>query len=270
MKKFEWTDAENAKLATAILALCDESFKLRIPGPIELELYMRWAESPHAQGLGLNEFSALLTMFLPELDLDISNMDVSRTGKAIFAQQMQDKLGYKPLSHFMDEDEKPEELVTLYYMLMQNMTDELTINDDGEFEKTDLIRILDHAYEINDPIPLLQIEIDKFTDEAKYVQRQSLAKISSWLLAIYEGGQELKEQEDFIKRDPLYRLLELDAGTRDQTIAVAHHAYECKRVYMRGVIALSKVAETIKKQKSKSKLLVMASSLIHVTNKTFK
>lgn len=130
-----------------------------------------------------------------------------------------------------DKNNKPQVLVELYHKLMQNLSDELTITDEGEIKKSDIIRILDHAYDSNDPIQLLLIEIEYFSHDVNYVKMQGEDKIRYWIIALEDRSKELHKQMEMLEKDRLFRLILIYEQSPAGLLAVDQLACSEKETY---------------------------------------
>lgn len=264
-ENYPLNDEEIKIVGEAIVVVSDQSFELRTtPHPSHLALYSKWTKKPYFKDVGFDDFSRLINMFIPVIGIDMDSLNDSKESQAIFSEHLQDKFGFKPISHFTGEQEKdkPKEVVELYHMLMQNLSDEFTITEDGEIKKSDLIRILDFAYEMDDLVPMLLIEIEHFAKSKRYVNKQSFDKICLWLLAMTEGNKDLVTQDLLVTKEPLYRLMDLYEGSRQKMKAVEKHALKRKDIYEKLAPALLRVGITMEAKCHKDIFLMLAKSLI--------
>ncbi|MDR2270386.1 MAG: hypothetical protein LBF27_05705 [Sphingobacterium sp.] len=271
-ERFSLTEGEKQTLAEAIITVCDRSFELRTPSADQLELYTSYTGQPYAGDLGLQEFGRILNRIVPNLDLPPDKLDESKEGGAIMDQYLQDRLGFTPLSHFTEKGEmdKPPKVVELYHTLMQRMTDELMITDTGDIKKSDLIRILDHAYQQNDVIMLLLFEIDHLTDQEDYVKSQKFNKISAWLMVLDEANEKWYDQSYSSKQDELFgHLKHVYMRSGNEMEAVAQQVRETKDIYDRMVPALPDVGYAMESQTKKHMLMLLAESLIIAAQNPF-
>lgn len=271
-ERFSLTEDEKQTLAEAIITVCDQSFELRTPSADQLELYTSYTGQPYAGDLGLQEFGRILNRIVPNLDLPLDKLDESKEGGAIMDQYLQDRLGFTPLSHFIEKGEmdKPPKVVELYHTLMQRMTDELMITDTGDIKKSDLIRILDHAYQQNDVIMLLLFEIDHLTDQEDYVKSQKFNKISAWLMVLDEANEKWYDQSYSSKQDELFgHLKHVYMRSGNEMEAVAQQVRETKDIYDRMVPALLDVGYAMESQVKKHMFMLLAESLIIAAQNPF-
>lgn len=265
MKRFSLTKGEKQTVAEAIITVCDQSFELCTPGADQLEFYTSYTNQPYAGDLGLEEFGRILNMVVPNLDLPLDKLDESKEGGAIMDQYLQDHLGFTPLSHFTEKGErdKPPKVVELYHMLMQRMTDELTITDTGDIQKSDLIRILDHAYQQNDVNMLLMFEIDHLTDQEDYVKSQKFNKICVWLMMLDEANENWYDESYSGRQDELFGYLtHVYMRSGNNMNAVEHKVRKTKDIYDRMVPALLEVGYAMESEISKNMFMLLAESLI--------
>ncbi|RKO72580.1 hypothetical protein D7322_07240 [Sphingobacterium puteale] len=264
MKRFSLAEGEKQTVAEAIITVCDQSFELCTPGAAQLEFYTSYTNQPYAGDLGLEEFGRILNMVVPNLDLPLDKLDESKEGGAIMDQYLQDHLGFTPLSHFTEKGErdKPPKVVELYHTLMQRMTDELTITDTGDIQKSDLIRILDHAYQQNDVNMLLMFEIDHLTDQEDYVKSQKFNKICVWLMMLDEANENWYDESYSGRQDELFGYLtHVYMRSGNNINAVEHKVRKTKDIYDRMVPALLEVGYAMESD-SKNMFMLLAESLI--------
>lgn len=264
-ERFSLTEHEEQTVAEAIITLCDQSFELSTPGPDQLEFYTRYIGQPYAGDLGLQEFGRILNMVVPNLDLPLDKLDESKESGAIMDQYLQDYLGFTPLSHFTEKGEmdKPRKVVELYHTLMQRMTDEFTITDTGDIKKSDLIRILDHAYQQNDVIMLLLFEIDHLTDQEDYVKSQKFNKISAWVMVLEEANENRYDQSYSSKQDELFGyLVHVYMRSGNDMEAVEQQVRQTKEIYDKMVPAFLDIGYAMESQTEKNMFMLLAESLI--------
>jgi len=272
MKRFTLTGGEKQTLDEAIITVCDQSFELRIPSADQLEFYTSYTRQPYAGDLGMQEFGRILNMVFPDLDLPLDKLDESKESGAIMDQYLQDRLGFTPLSHFTEKGEmdKPPKVIELYHTLMQRMTDELTITDTGDIKKSDLIRILDHAYQQNDVIMLLLFEIDHLTDQEDYVKSQKFNKISAWVMVLEEANENWYDESYSSRQDELFGHLGHVYMRSDNNMkAVELQVRKTKEIYDRMVPALLDVGYAVDSQIDKDMFVLLAESLIIAAQNSF-
>lgn len=264
MKRFSLTEGEKQTVAEAIITVCDQSFELHTPGADQLEFYTSYTNQPYVGDLGLEEFGRILNMVVPNLDLPLDKLEESKEGGAIMDQYLQDHLGFTPLSHFTEKGErdKPPKVVELYHTLMQGMTDELTITDTGEIQKSDLIRILDHAYQQKDINMLLLFEIDHLTDKEDYVKSQKYNKISTWVMVLEETIENWYDQTYSKEEEQFSDLTHIYMRSGNNMNAVEQKVRKTKDIYDRMVPALLEVGHAMESQTKKHMFMLLAESLI--------
>jgi len=265
MKRFTLTEHEKQTVAEAIITLCDQSFELRTPSADQLQFYTGYTRQPYAGDLEMQELGRILNMVVPDLDLPLDKLDESKESGAIMDQYLQDRLGFTPLSHFTEKGEmdKPPKVIELYHTLMQRMTDELTITDTGDIKKSDLIRILDHAYQQNDVIMLLLFEIDHLTDQEDYVKSQKFNKISAWVMVLEEANENWYDESYSSKQDELFdHLVHVYMRSGNKMEAVEQKVQKTKEIYDQMVPALLNVGYAMESQTEKHMFMLLAESLI--------
>ncbi|WP_367210065.1 hypothetical protein [Sphingobacterium sp. R2] len=264
-KIFTLSEHEEQNLAHAIITVCDQSFELRAPSGDQLKFYTGYTQRPFVGDLGMQEFGQILNMLVPDMYLPLDKLDESRESGAILNEYLQDSLSFKPLSHFTEkgEEDKPPKVVELYHTLMQWMTDELTISETGDIEKSDLIRILDHAYQQNDLIMLLMFEIEHLTGQENYVKSQKFNKISAWVMVLedaienwYDGPYSNIQQKLFDHLVNIY----MQSG--NDMKAVEHKIRKAKRIYDQMVPALLHLGNDMESLTKKNMFMLVAESLI--------
>ncbi|WON95065.1 hypothetical protein [Sphingobacterium sp. UGAL515B_05] len=264
-KRFKLSEHEEQTLAQAIITVCDQSFELCEPRGDQLEFYTRYTQQPYVGDLGMQEFGWILNMFVPDLDLPLEKLDESRESGAILNQYLQDRFDFIPLSHFAQkgEKDKPRKVVELYHTLMQQMTDELTIRETGDIKKSDLIRILDYAYQQNDLIMLLMFEIEHLTGQESYVKSQKFNKISAWVMVLEEAVEKFYDQSYSGKQEKIVdNLVLIYMQSGNDIKAVEHKVRKSKRIYDQMVPALLHVGNDMESLTKKSMFMLVAESLI--------
>lgn len=264
-KRFKLSEHEEQTLAQAIITVCDQSFELRAPSGDQLEFYTEYTQRPFVGDLGMQEFGQILNMLVPDMDLPLDKLDESRESGAILNQYLQDRLGFKPLSHFTEkgEEDKPRKVVELYHTLMQLITDEFTITDTGEIKKSDLIRILDHAYQQNDLIMLLLFEIEHMTDQMSYVKSQKFNKISAWVMVLEDAIENWYDEPYSNKQQKLFdHLMDIYMQSDNDIKAVKQKVRKTKLIYDQMVPALIHVGNGIESLIKKNMFMLVAESLI--------
>ncbi|MBL1411435.1 hypothetical protein [Sphingobacterium faecale] len=269
MKRFDLTDREKATVVEAIIALCDQSFELSAPHMGQLDFYTSYTGQPYDGDLAMREFGQMLDMFIPDINLPLDKLDGTRKGSAILEQYMQDEFGFKPLSHFKEtgEIDKTPKVVELYHLLMQHMVDELTITDSGDLKKSDLIRVIDHAYQRNDLSLLLLVEIEQLTGDTDYVEKQKYNKICLWVLALEEAIDEWDSVEYTKEEDQLLYLIQVYYVSSDKIKAVKRRVMKTKRIYDAMVPALLNAGYALGSVSKKSIFMLTAESLIAMAEK---
>ncbi|NJI74073.1 hypothetical protein HCX49_12760 [Sphingobacterium kitahiroshimense] len=263
-KKYPLDDQEMKIVTEAIAFVCDQSFQLRLPSPVCLELYHKWTKKSYYQNMDLDKISALLAKVISENDLNVPKLDGSPESKAIFSEYMKEQFGLKPISNFMDEGEKdkPKEVTELYQTLIQNLPDEFTITDDGGIKKSDLIRILDFAYDLNDVIPMLLVEIEHFSKDVQYVDKQTFEKIYWWLLAMKERNSDLHEQDLMLRKDRLFGLVQVYESAIDGKHAVEWRISQSREVFVNLASKLIKVRLRMEEQMSRGTFMLCVKAFI--------
>lgn len=266
------TETEHKNVGKAIITLCTKSFELRSPAPAQLALYSKWTEQPYKGEIGMQEFGRLLNIFIPEMNIPLEKLDNSRESKAILDQYLQDRLGITPLSHDTrgKAEEKSREVIELYQILVQMKADEFEITPGGEIKKSDEIRILDHAYETNDLMQLLRMEIDCFREDESYIEKQNAHKIGYWILALQEANADLKKQFHNREKGPLSRLVEAYYCSMDKMEAVERKAQSLKVIYEKIVQDLLTIGQAMEGEVKKEIFLLLAESLIVAAEYPFK
>ncbi|MFD2904880.1 hypothetical protein [Sphingobacterium anhuiense] len=248
-------------VAEAITFVCDQSFALRQPTHEALEMYHKWSKKSDQN---MDEASKLLESFLSKMDMNLPKLDGSKESKAIFFEYIKEHFGMKPLSYFIGEQEKdkPKEVVELYHKLMQHLPDEFTITDDGEIKKSDLIRILDAAYDTNDVIPMLLVEIEHFSKDVQYVEQQSFEKICWWLLAIKEGNSDLHHQDLVLRQERLFGLMQVYESALDGMHALEWSIHQSREVFVDLASKLLKVRFRMEEQRSSGTFMLCVKAFI--------
>ncbi len=148
--------------------------------------------------------------------------------------------------------------------------DEFEITPGGEIKKSDEIRILDHAYETNDLMQLLRMEIDCFREDESYIEKQNAHKIGYWILALQEANADLKKQFHNREKGPLSRLVEAYYCSTDKMEAVERKAQSLKVIYEKIVQDLLTIGQAMEGEVKKEIFLLLAESLIVASEYPFK
>ncbi len=276
-KRFKLSENEEQTLAQAIITVCDQSFELCEPSGDQLEFYTRYTQQPYVGDLGMQEFGRILNMLVPDMDLPLEKLDESRESGAILGQYLHDRLGFTPLPHFTEkgEEDKPLKVVELYHTLVQRMTDELTITETGDIKKSDLIRILDHAYQQNDLNMLLMFEIEHLTGQEDYVKSQKFNKISAWVMTLEEATEnwysQSYSQSYSSKQQKIFdHLVNIYMQSGNDMKAVERKARKTKRIYdQMGPVLLHVGNDMVSLTKKNMFMLVAESLIIAATQDTF-
>ncbi|MEN5058725.1 hypothetical protein [Sphingobacterium kitahiroshimense] len=272
MKRFNLTEKEKGTLVEAIITVCDQSFELKTPRADQLQFYTHYTGQTYVGDVGMQEFGEILNMFIPNMNLPTDKLDGSRESRAILDQYIQDSCSFTPLSHITEKGEmdKPPKVVELYHMLMQRMADELTITDTGDFQKSDLIRILDHAYQRNDLSLLLMVEIEQLTDDGDYVENQKFNKICLWHSVLEEAIDEWYDTCFSKEEELISNLMPLYFQSPDKIKAVERKVMETKAIYDAMVPVLVDVGFTMESLLKKNIFLLTAESLIVAAENPYK
>lgn len=202
------------KVKKAIIKACDNALEsTNLPMPDDLEFYTSWTKQPYfSKGIPMDSggFGDILSMLMPEMKMDTSEMDPTHDVGALFMQRLQETFGFQPSSHFSGEKEidKPIEVVELYNLLMDKLSDNLTISDDGDIQRNDIIRLLDHAYERNDYLALLNLEVKYLTADSDYLSAQSPDKLRWYLTAMHMANEDSDFTIEKLMDDPNYHYLQ--------------------------------------------------------------
>lgn len=263
--KFLFDDREMNILKDAIVCVSDQSFELRAAKPEQVDLYTKWSKKPYFPKPEIIEFESMMEIIGAQLNIDVSEWGDTKESTAVFCEHLQDQLGgFRSFSNFMgrDENDKPQALIELYHMLMNQLSDEFTITDEGEIKKSDIIRILDHAYDINDPIQMLLIEIEYFSHDENYVKMQDEDKIRYWIVALEDRSKELQKQISMLEKDRLFRLIHIYEQSSARIQAIDQQAYSEKETYQNITESLLIIVKGMEACATKEIVLGIAKSMI--------
>lgn len=191
---------------------CDLSFAMKKPNPVDLAFYMKWSQedSPSIQPLDSQQVSEFLSILLPNNNIDFTK-DQSRRGQNLLMEQVKEAFGLLPMSDVMGikPEDKPKEIVDLYNRLTEYCVDMLELDEKSGVKRSDIVREVDSAYELDDYISLLQIEIEFLCTTDGYLEKQDDERLK-WLIVALKCTE--KEYNDFFKQtktDPNYKELRL-------------------------------------------------------------
>lgn len=197
------------KCRKALLRACELSFELVPASPMLSAFYGRWCDRKIVtKVLSMGDISRLLSILLPAKKMNFTN-DNSRRGKRLFNEQVKEVFGFPPLSQVTGQNKKyaTKEVFELYNYLMEYYVETIEINDNS-IQRSNIIRELDAAYEENDFITLLQIEIDEL-GRIDYFNSMTLERLQWVMVALLCREQELTHFFISMETDPQYTALRL-------------------------------------------------------------
>jgi len=189
------SEEEKLLIKKAIVKACDLSFELKDPTLQDMVYYMRWSENdPKIGELDELQIKNFMNVLIPNNTIDF-NTDPSHRGNTLLLEQIKEAFGIRPMSDIMgiEPKDKPKEIVELHKRLTNHCVDTLELNSETGVKRSDIIRELDSAYEYDDLVRLLQIEIEQLCDELGYVERQDEEKLKWLIVALKRTDQECDE-----------------------------------------------------------------------------
>lgn len=232
-----WTEGQQARLKRAILTACDNAFDFRAPAQAELDFYGKWGAGPRLlagpTSLGLKEFSQLLGGLQGVNQVDYTGVDDTPEGRALFEEKMREQFGFSHMSQFTGETEKdkPVEVVRLYHHLMTELADSMGLDDERGPSRSDAIRLLDHAYEYNDYLALLRLELKYLGNDPGYIARQDDGKLRWYIVAMQCAFVEAGMEQQRFRDTDYYYLLELYRGMGGDEAAFTELCKDCTARY---------------------------------------
>lgn len=209
--KKESTPEEKTLLRKAIVKASDLSFALEKPSPVEMAFYMEWSKCFSApQQLDGQQLIDLLSMVLPNNNIDFT-VDSTRRGQNLLAEQLKEAFGLKSMTDIMrvKAEDKPKEIADLYKKLTEHCIDTLELDDKTGVKRSDVVRELDSAYEFNDFISLLHLEIEQLCIQPGYVEKQDDERLRWLIVALMSAEQECEDFFEDINVNPDYAELRL-------------------------------------------------------------
>ncbi|QQT55889.1 hypothetical protein I6I98_11770 [Sphingobacterium multivorum] len=189
------TDDEKTLLKKAIVKTLDLSFELKDATIQDMEYYMKWSENtPKIKELDELQIKDFLNMLIPDNTIDF-NTDPSQRGNILLLEQIKDAFGIRPMSDIMgiEAKDKPKEIVELHKRLMDHCADTLELDSETGVKRSDIIREIDSAYEYDDFVRLLQIELEQLYDKLEYIEQQDDEKLK-WLIVALKRANEESDQ----------------------------------------------------------------------------
>lgn len=209
--KETFTSNEQEILKKAICETCILSFELVPATPELLVFYAKWSnDSPLMRPIEKDQMIDILSRLMPSKNFDFTKDDSER-GRKLLAEQIKETFGFKPMSYFTGEKmgEKPQEIAELYNRLMDKCAETLELTKDAGIRRSDIVRELDSAYEANDLITLLQIEIEQFTQEPNYIEKQDAEHLKWLVVALLFLDQDCETFSKELRESSIYSDLQL-------------------------------------------------------------
>ncbi|MDR2275351.1 MAG: hypothetical protein LBF27_30870 [Sphingobacterium sp.] len=189
------TADDRALLKKAVVKTCDLSFELHPPSISKLDFYGRWSEKVSMfQQIGDKSVQDFLSALLPDNTLSFTKRKDQR-GKNLLIEQVREAFGIRPMSYFTGEtpEDKPKEIVQLHTRLMEHCVDTLELDNEDGVTRSDIVRELDSAYQLNDLIALLQIEIEQLCPQDGYLEQQDDERLKWLIVALQHTEQDCDE-----------------------------------------------------------------------------
>lgn len=198
-------DSRTATLVRrGIVRACDIAFGLRPPSGTEMDFYSQWtSRPPHLGAMDLGSPADFLSFMFPEGAIDSEpDLDPVR-GTNLLIEQVRETFGFGHMSDFTGRTagDRPIEVVETYKRLTERFVD--TLRADGEgITRSNIIRELDAAYENDDLVSLLQIEVENLGGDPGFLVGMDDARLKLTIMAIViEGTSYLDLLADMEKDD---------------------------------------------------------------------
>jgi len=178
-------------ITKAIEIACLRSFEFRIPNFNDMELFTKWSGKPYnfpaVGNESLYEIYAMIGITNAE---DLINENTER-GNKLLTEQLKEAFGYMSFKEFNREHDshKPIEIIQLYGKLLEYFSDTLEIEKDG-LGKSQIIKELDAAFDNNDILVLLQIEIEYLVHDTYDLNDYDQERLKWYFIAILNEYQE--------------------------------------------------------------------------------
>lgn len=180
----------------------------------EMEFFDKWHGKTNRQMIPLDfsDAKGLISALVSDefgTKMDLSNVDDSPDGRALFAEKVMEQFGFKHSSHF-DEGaapKKPTEIVVLYEHLIEQLHAGINLTDDGRLERDDWIRLADHAYEYNDLDALIRLELRCLVTNSDYLESRDEEKINQYISTLKAEIRKLKETHAELVNLPKYEAI---------------------------------------------------------------
>lgn len=267
MEKSHWTKQQKDALQKGINTTCNHAFAIRSPTEEEKGFWKTWCtvQKPklYPYPIKFGEVTSLMSDILSAEfgeKVDLGSGEDTPEGRVLFAEKLREKLGFRPFSDFYPDRKKSAEVEELYRYLMQELHEGFTVTADGELEKGDLIRLLDHAYEHNNLHALLLIEIDQLAVDNNYLKRQDGDKLNQYISALKQEITQLKARERQLLNDPQYKWMKAylrEGGNGSLLQALINERLDTTRQHLE---ELTITAEQLTNDREPTSLLEMAES----------
>lgn len=196
------TDEEKSVIREAIVLCANRAFNFRLPGAEEAAFYTEWSGQPYVSPpLLRKDFLGMLSELMPEVGLDTLGLEGSGQDYRLIQERIRDIFGFKPMSYFMGEKEKPKEITVVYQRLMEYLSDTLQLQEGEGVERSDVVRIVDNAYECDDYTMLLQLEVLYLGGSKGYVFSQDDTRLCHLIVAMEMEKKELNSLLRNIERN---------------------------------------------------------------------
>lgn len=180
-------DSRTATLVRrGIVRACDIAFGLRPPSGTEMDFYSQWtSRPPHLGAMDLGSPADFLSFMFPEGAIDSEpDLDPVR-GTNLLIEQVRETFGFGHMSDFTGRTagDRPIEVVETYKRLTERFVD--TLRADGEgITRSNIIRELDAAYENDDLVSLLQIEVENLGGDPGFLVGMDDARLKLTIIPL--------------------------------------------------------------------------------------
>jgi len=208
--KYEACNSENKQtLKQAIVKACELSFELAPANPLDVPFYTYWSgESLCVKELDQEEMMEQLSTLLSPKYRKLSKDNGSSESK-LLAEQIMDALDlYSKSPSGFNAAEKPSLVVRLYKRLSNYFADNLAANEES-LGKRSIVRQLDRAYEEEDLLTLLQIDMNQFANQPGYFDLMDNDMLKWSLIVLINEEEELDDFFAKLSEDPVYLELRL-------------------------------------------------------------
>ncbi len=194
----------------------------------EIEFFDKWHGKigPQIIPLDFSDAQGFVSALVSDkfgIKMDLSNVNDSPDGHALFAEKIMEQFGFKHSSHFDDSPvQKPTEIVVLYEHLIEQLHAGINLTEDGRLERDDWIRLADRAYEYNDLDALIRLELRCLVTNSDYLESRDHEKINQYISTLKAEISKLKQTHaELLKLSKYEAIIEFIEPEKDLKLAQA-------------------------------------------------